>query len=255
MRQVPREIRPRLNLRMVRTAGSLGPHHPLPLSAASVTRCRRRDSASCRYARHGQPAFCHCAAFFSTALNTKACPQSFFSVKTEAACQSLAAIGGKSYGGSVNVTSLPSGCFWLTVGGGVYLNTYADGKAHPNAQQLCAGGAPTPRAHGDTRTHACTRMQGPMQMRRRQRSALSAVRPLILDAPRNAARMARTALPHDLCCAYLRCYFKGSHAVACGTLCSIRDRRPKQQRLPRKLLFGHNRGGVQEPGGHCEREI
>ncbi len=172
---------------------------------------------------HGGPS---CAAFVGTALNSKACPQSFFAVKTDAACQSLAAIGGKPYGGSVNVTTFPSGCFWLTVGGGVYLNTHATGAAHPKAQQLCAG-APAlpshaqPRAadaraqNGDERTlrHAIAhvgalalrrcgllvvtklllrmwlRLQGPMQLRRRPRSALSAVRPLKLDA----LRMARTA--------------------------------------------------------------
>ncbi len=110
---------------------------------------------------HGGPS---CAAFVCTALNSKACPQSFFSVKTEAACQSLAAISGKSYGGSVNIATFPSGCFWLNVGGGVYLNTHANGAAHPYAQQLCAGGAPasphapdaqgteSTRRNGDTRT-------------------------------------------------------------------------------------------------------
>jgi hypothetical protein len=86
-----------------------------------------------------------CAAFDGK-LNSKACPQSFVSVITDAACQSLAAIGGKAYGGSVNVTTLPSGCLWLTVGGGVYLNTHATGAAHPNAQQLCAGAPAPPRA-------------------------------------------------------------------------------------------------------------
>jgi hypothetical protein len=88
-----------------------------------------------------------CAAFVGTALNSKACPQSFISVKTEAACQSLAAIGGKSYVGSVNIASFPPRCFWLNVGGGVYWNTHADGGPNPNAQQLCAGGAPAPPSH------------------------------------------------------------------------------------------------------------
>ena len=79
-----------------------------------------------------------CAAFDGL-LGSKACPQGFFPVQTDAACQSLAAIGGKSYGGSVIVATLPPGCFWLTVSGGVYLNTHATGAAHPNAQPLCAG--------------------------------------------------------------------------------------------------------------------
>ena len=164
-----------------------------------------------------------CAAFDGK-LSSKACPQGFAPVTTEAACQSLAAIGGKSYVGSVNVSSLPSGCFWLNVGGGVYWNTHAEGGPNPNAQKLCAGGAPSPPSHAQARipahsclhTHAATcncarrrvgtsalrlvgvtklllrmrlRPQGPMQTRRRQRSALSAVRPL----NRDARRMARTA--------------------------------------------------------------
>jgi hypothetical protein len=107
--------------------------------------------------RHGGPS---CAAFVGTALDTKgskACPQSFFSVRTEAACQSLAAIAGKPYGVSVNLATSPSGCFWLTVGGGVYLNTHPDGAANPSAQLLCAGGAPSPPSHAQARipAHSC----------------------------------------------------------------------------------------------------
>ncbi len=88
-----------------------------------------------------------CAAFVGTALNSKGCPNSFISVITDAACQSLAAIGSKLYGGSVNVASFPPRCFWLNVGGGVYWNTHATGGSNPNAQQLCAGGAPVPPSH------------------------------------------------------------------------------------------------------------
>jgi hypothetical protein len=83
-----------------------------------------------------------CAAFVGTA-NSKTCPRSYLQVETEATCQSFAAIADKLYAGSVNVTSVPPGCFWLTVGGGVYLNTNANGASHPNAQQICAG---TPNA-------------------------------------------------------------------------------------------------------------
>jgi hypothetical protein len=85
-----------------------------------------------------------CAAFVGT-FNSKFCPQSYFEVSTEAACKSLAPIGGKSYGGSVNVTSFPPGCFWLNVGGRVYFNTHATGAANANAQQLCAGAPARPR--------------------------------------------------------------------------------------------------------------
>jgi hypothetical protein len=120
----------------------------------------RRDSGQCRFFH------CHggvpCAAFVGT-LTGKTCLLGYSQVKAEAACQSLAAIAGKSYGGSVNLTSFPPDCFWFNVDGGVYLNTYATGAAHPNAQQLCAGGAPAPPSHAqprprcarhaDTRTH------------------------------------------------------------------------------------------------------
>ncbi len=99
------------------------------------------------YARsHGGP---RCAVFDGK-LSSKFCPQGFLQVKTEAACKSLAAIGGKSYGGSVNIATLPPGCFWLRVGGGVYLNTHSDGNANPNAQPLCAGA----RSHAPPHTHA-----------------------------------------------------------------------------------------------------
>jgi hypothetical protein len=84
-----------------------------------------------------------CAAFVGT-FNSVVCPHGYSEVTAEAACQSLAAIGGKAYAGSVNVATLPRGCFWLIVGGGVYLNTHATGAAYPNAQQLCAGAPATP---------------------------------------------------------------------------------------------------------------
>ncbi len=84
----------------------------------------------------GGPPFC---AAFDGKLSSEACPQGFAPVTTEAACRSLAAIGGKPYVGRVSVATLPPGCFWLIVGGGVYLNTHATGAAHANAQPLCAG--------------------------------------------------------------------------------------------------------------------
>jgi hypothetical protein len=95
---------------------------------------RRRECAGTLYPRWP----CLCAAFVGTA-NSKACPRSYFQVKTEEACQNLAAIADKPYIGSVNVSASPSGCFWLAVGGGVYLNTNTAGTANLNAQQLCAG--------------------------------------------------------------------------------------------------------------------
>ena len=141
-RQAPRERRPRSALRVV---SALWQRLVRMLLAAPP--CRRRDSASCRHV-HSQRRPALCAAFVGT-FNSRTCPQGYSQVTTEAACQSLAAIGGKAYVGSVTVESLPPGCFWLTVGGGVYLNTHATGAAHANAQQLCAGAPPShaqPRA-------------------------------------------------------------------------------------------------------------
>ncbi len=121
-----------------------GPRRPLLACCSSVPSSSQRIVPPCPQPR--RPALC--AAFVGT-FNSKFCPQGYSQVTTEAACKSLAAIGGKSYAGSVNVTTLPPGCFWLTVGGGVYLNTHATGAAHANAQQLCAGAPPShaqPRA-------------------------------------------------------------------------------------------------------------
>ncbi len=141
-RQAPRERRPRSALRVV---SALWRRLVRPLLAAPP--CRRRDSALCRHVdSQRRPALC--AAFAST-FDSRTCPQGYSQVTTEAACQSLAAIGGKSYGGSVNAATLPPGCLWLDVGGVVYLNTHATGAAHANAQQLCAGAPPShtqPRA-------------------------------------------------------------------------------------------------------------
>jgi hypothetical protein len=91
-----------------------------------------------------------CPAFATGTTNSKECPPSYHRAKTDAECKSLAAIGSKLYVGSVNLTSLPSGCFWLTVGGGVFLNTNAKGIANANAQLLCAGAPP---ARTDRRIH------------------------------------------------------------------------------------------------------
>jgi hypothetical protein len=91
-----------------------------------------------------------CAAFVGT-LNSMVCPHGYSEVTTDAACQSLAAIGGKPYSGRVNLETFPPGCLWLNVGGGVYLNTHATGAAYPNAQQLCAGGAPATPSHAQPR--------------------------------------------------------------------------------------------------------
>jgi hypothetical protein len=193
----------------------------------------RRDSARCRiFLVHGGAPR---AAFVGKA-NSKTCPVSYSRVKTEAECQSLAAIGGKWYGGIANLTSSPPGCFWLTVGDGVFLNTIAQGNAHPNAQLLCAG-APNTRttitcidrhSHAHTPAHtrardaatcigACRQPCGcDLQGGQRWclRSALPAVRPLV--APVAAWRTTCTA-PCQM-----------QPRVMRGIPCSIHDWRHKQ---------------------------
>ena len=94
-------------------------------------------------------------------FNSKFCPQSYSQVTTDAACKSLAAIGGKAYVGSVNIASFPPGCFWLNVGGGVYLNTHATGGPNPNARQLCAGGAPASPSNAQPRAPDVQGMEYP----------------------------------------------------------------------------------------------
>jgi hypothetical protein len=208
----------------------------------------------------------HCAAFDGK-LSSKACPQGFSQVTTEAACQSLTAIGGKSYGGSVTVATFPSGCFWLRVGGGVYLNTHSDGNANPDAQPLCAGAPPsraaTHASHPRTRTRrvrvgACapalrlaagtTATAGP-----------SATAPTLSPPGGTAARRSASLhgawpapWPHAPCCAYLR--HVPCRVVVSGVPRSIRDWQHRQQRLPAKLFSARDRGGMQEPGGHRGRE-
>jgi hypothetical protein len=102
-----------------------------------------------------------CAVFVGTA-NSQACRRGYSQVTTEAACKSLALIGGKWYGGTVNLTSVPPGCFWFNLGDVVFLNTNPAGNRQLNAQQLCAG---APHAHtaaiARTDTHARTPVPAP----------------------------------------------------------------------------------------------
>jgi hypothetical protein len=138
-----------------------GPEGDAPSFSPAGGKCSlaaARSHAACELRAHAVVGIAHaampaatggprCAAFVGAALNSKGCPNSFISVETDAACQSFAAIGSKSYGGSVNLASFPPRCFWLNVGGGVFWNTHATGGSNPNAQQLCAGGAPSPPSH------------------------------------------------------------------------------------------------------------
>jgi hypothetical protein len=151
-RQAPRERRRRSALRTVSALWQRRVRLRLSSPAAAVRAappCRRHHSASCRHV-HSQRRPALCAAFVGK-LNSRTCPHGYSEVTTEAACQSLAAIGGKPYAGSVNLETFPPGCFWLNVGGGVYLNTHATGGPNPNAQQLCASGAPATPSHAQPR--------------------------------------------------------------------------------------------------------
>jgi hypothetical protein len=69
-------------------------------------------------------------------------------LKTEAACESLAAIAGASlgsnagadmYAGSDEYSYYPAGCFRHTVSGKFYWNTHGSGANNSFAQPLCAG--------------------------------------------------------------------------------------------------------------------
>ena len=84
-----------------------------------------------------------CAAFALGGASANVCPASFFRLDTEAACASAAAIAGKAFGGSVTLSGLPGGCYWVTLGSTVYYNTHATGAANVYAQLLCAGAAET----------------------------------------------------------------------------------------------------------------
>ena len=133
-------------------AGSIGPASPaaFELLVRAGLAIARRAAMSVR--SHSRLPCAHLCAVFVGTFNSKTCPQSYSSVQTDVACKSLAAIGSKSYGGSVNVTTLPPGCLWLTVDAGaaidgavgVYLNTHSIGAAHIKAQQLCVRGTAAP---------------------------------------------------------------------------------------------------------------
>jgi hypothetical protein len=70
---------------------------------------------------------------------------------TEAACQSLAAISGKRYAGSVASSVFPKRCYWNTITDGVYYNPDPDGQVYGGqvfafVRSICSvGSAPTSR--------------------------------------------------------------------------------------------------------------
>ncbi len=89
--------------------------------------------------------------FAAIYLGTIPCNQS--PELTEAACQSLAAISGKRYAGSVASSAFPKRCYWNTITDGVYYNPDPHGIAYSGQiynfvrsihDPIC-GGAPTSR--------------------------------------------------------------------------------------------------------------
>ena len=83
------------------------------------------------------------AAFALGSTDTNVCPNRFFRLDNQEACERAAAVGGATFGGSAKSPGLPSGCYWNTVSGSVSLNTLVDGAGNYYAQPLCAG-APGP---------------------------------------------------------------------------------------------------------------
>jgi hypothetical protein len=83
------------------------------------------------------------AAFAIGGTNSNGCPANYSRLKTEAACESLAAIAGANmYDRSEEYLYYPAGCFRHTITGKFYWNTHGSGASSSFAQPLCAG-APT----------------------------------------------------------------------------------------------------------------
>jgi hypothetical protein len=102
------------------------------------------------------------AAFTIGGTNSDSCPQNYSRLKTEAACESLAAIAGASlgaiagadmYAGRDEYSYYPAGCFRQTVTGKFYWNTHGNGTNNSFAQPLCAG-ALASHSHHDCRCEA-----------------------------------------------------------------------------------------------------
>jgi hypothetical protein len=85
------------------------------------------------------------AAFEIGVTNSNGCPANYYSVTTEAACKSLAAIAGGTYETRGDYKYYPARCFWHTVSRKVYWNKHGSGAGNSFAQPLCAGAPATPR--------------------------------------------------------------------------------------------------------------
>ncbi len=183
----------------VQPSGRYGPlaQRRSPSAAAAG---RRRGGGS-GLARGGtvrpQSACCVCAAFALGVAGSNACPPSYSRIGTEDMCKSAAAIAGNRFGGSVASSYYPSGCYWHTISGRVYLNPDVGGAGNYYTQPFCVG-PPTSAGYTPQRTmHSMRRACAPRlleilcvcsmcctfracdwqaQPRRRPRSALRTVR-------------------------------------------------------------------------------
>ncbi len=85
---------------------------------------------------------CVCAADYATNVaNTNTCPAGYSKITDVPTCQAAAKALAKTYAGSINQTTFPSGCYLAS--SGVYFNPNTAGAANLGAQPLCkVTGAP-----------------------------------------------------------------------------------------------------------------
>ena len=90
--------------------------------------------------------FAAVAAVAYGAFSSNECPVGYARIQSEGACESAAAIVGKSWKQSESRDDRPKGCFFFNLSpwAGVYLNTHPTGRGDGSSQPLCAGGAPIP---------------------------------------------------------------------------------------------------------------
>jgi hypothetical protein len=136
----------------------------LNLAARRMARTASHHVLCCAYLRHAVRCCAKClAAFKNSSTNSNDCPQNYFRLETEKACQTLAAMAGANmYGGSEEYIYYPARCFWHTVSRKFYWNPHGSGASNSFAQPLCAGAparparpAPPPECVGEWyRVHA-----------------------------------------------------------------------------------------------------
>ena len=83
------------------------------------------------------PVFDPPTAFALGNANGTSCPTGQI---TSEECASAAAVSARPYRGSLDSPYMPSGCYWLSIGGSFYYNTNTSGfGANLVAQPVCAG--------------------------------------------------------------------------------------------------------------------